>query len=163
MLWPQNFSVNLPHTDRLMPFKAMGSVNYGRVCSKYIIYCICFFLFFKPWNSPRNIGHRTSSSSSSILGCCLYLLPIIFEVGYFHFLLQISVHAFCGLPIPLCPLGVHFNACLVMRSSLHINECPSQFHFLFSICTGSCPVSLHRSSLAILSGQCTFAICHRHL
>jgi len=91
-----------------------------------------------------------SSPSSSIS---------ILRVSCFHFFLQISLLCilWSELLIPLCPLGVHFNTCLAMRSSLRLNLCPIQFHFFLHICisTGSWPVSRYRSSLAILFGQCT--------
>jgi len=118
-----------------------------------------FFLrFFKPVTPCGAQATDHSSPSSSILGCCLHLLPVVCEACYFHFFLHISL--LCILWSPYSTLSIRCP----LRHQLAF-MCSSQFHFILRICTStySRSVSLFRSSLAILSGQCTCTICLRHL
>jgi len=74
-----------------------------------------------------------SFPSCSILGCCLHLTIVIETFGSISFSRSLF-HVFLGLPIPLCPLDVHFCACLSMCSSPHLNN-------VFKTVTFSCSYS----------------------
>jgi len=95
--------------------------------------CVKCFFFSLNLDSP-SIGYH-SSASSSISACSLHLSPIVFEASCFHFLLQISCPWFLWTH---CALSVHFNAC----SSPCLFICPSQFNFLFRICTSCCKMQV---------------------
>jgi len=107
--------------------------------------------FFKSQCSSSSIVHSPLFSIKFYLGLwspsssnyTWSLLPPFLSLDFFSMYSLVAIFYFC-------------STCLAMRSFLRLNICPSQFQFSLHISTstGSCPVFLHRFSLAILSCHC---------
>jgi len=134
--WTQQLSQPLLDLTchRQHQFSEYDNYKIIKYAMKQFILCTFFFLslsFVTPCGA-----YATDHSSPSIKlyhGWCLYILTAVFEACCFHFLFQISFLCFLWSPSSLCPLDAHFNACLAMRSSPHLNVCPNQFNFLLHI------------------------------